>query len=1242
MVKLLALMLLLASAIFAFEFPIEKATLANTSLTGLDKITPQEVYSEITPSGTWHYYLIQPKVSTPALPQIFNGRVQVLEKEYRKGNLGIISKEVEETITVCRDELVCADNSGCDDCKSLEECTTQQVCEVKTVRSYKNFYRFTPINSGSVRLLAIKTRNFDQGSFNPSISGCGNIVSSGQYWLTGDIRINGTTCLNIQAPNVEIDCQGYSIIGNNSTSTVGIYSNQFNTTIRNCQIHGFYEAIIFTSSSSNGLIENTNTSSYNAAANDRTLNVGGMYHVIRNVSSYNSRDAIYLTAKHTLVENSFANGTYSAINLLSTAENVTIRNSGLITYRNGATANIAGINLGGVGRNTIFNNSISAPLASHGIYVTSPNNSIDCQGKSIIGANASGTLGIYSNSANTTIINCQISNFSTGIQIAGATGAVIEDTQSVSTASNGYAITLSGSGHRLSNLNLTSAFRTLALYASYSNVSNVDIVAPNNGICIHSSTNNNFNRVENVSCTGGAPLYLYQSHNGTYINVSKTSSAGSGNVFDSATNNTIINSTFGVGTQLTNNAANNRFIGVEMLAIGVTAVQINGGPNTLIDCQGKRIEGNNAPNTYGVYSASQNTTIRNCLISKFATGVDLAGASFSSVDNITANTSLAYSFPYGMAMVVRLGANDVVVSNSNLTSFSNGAALMVHESLRCNISNSWLSGNTSDGLALYSNTPIMQNNTVKDSLIRSNARAMSMIQSGGNYIENISSVSYGNNHGIYLSGAGAKKNTVVSSYIATNSSGASGYTAGIFLISYSSENLFENNTIQSLNPTVSGSAPAVFIYTHSSNNTFRNNNITTAGHHGVIIEFNATYNSIWNNNISSNNGGIYILSSSDNRIVGNTINSSWRPINIIGASSYNLPSLSNQIIQNTLISPTNTLAYLDTNSSGNVFSLNNFTDTSGLYVQDLNGSNSYNATIDGINQGNIYFNVLDASVGIWGSTPSSINGFFVGNGGRVPYNVSNSNGKISGGVDYTPLTPYSISNFMPSEWSFDLPKHYMVSYYLPNTTVVANYTPCLSSTNRQIIREIYTPTGTAMQYGNDTIYLFYANISDGIYNFSGICYDAEFAYLNTSAISSQFLVAQPTMQINYSVFSIPNNQILQSQNLIQSAEYVFYPSFTNKTLKSTISNYGNVIVATKTVPALNNATNHNIQFAIPPGTYFTQFEVCNIYGECVNSEVRSFTIVADAKKPNESQAIPPIFVFIILVGIILYFAWKNR
>ena len=41
--------------------------------------------------------------------------------------------------------------------------------------------------------------------------------------LLASISINGSTCMNISAANVTIDCNGFSITGNNSSGTYGIY-----------------------------------------------------------------------------------------------------------------------------------------------------------------------------------------------------------------------------------------------------------------------------------------------------------------------------------------------------------------------------------------------------------------------------------------------------------------------------------------------------------------------------------------------------------------------------------------------------------------------------------------------------------------------------------------------------------------------------------------------------------------------------------------------------------------------------------------------------------------------------------------------------------------------------------------------------------------------------------------------------------------------------------------------------------
>ncbi|HIH54758.1 right-handed parallel beta-helix repeat-containing protein, partial [Candidatus Woesearchaeota archaeon] len=77
------------------------------------------------------------------------------------------------------------------------------------------------------------------------------------YILTEDLYINGSTCFNINVENVTIDCDGFSITGNNAGSTYGVYSNQFNTTIRSCQISNFTTGIYF-NGAENGMIQNTN------------------------------------------------------------------------------------------------------------------------------------------------------------------------------------------------------------------------------------------------------------------------------------------------------------------------------------------------------------------------------------------------------------------------------------------------------------------------------------------------------------------------------------------------------------------------------------------------------------------------------------------------------------------------------------------------------------------------------------------------------------------------------------------------------------------------------------------------------------------------------------------------------------------------------------------------------------------------------------------------------------------------
>ena len=60
--------------------------------------------------------------------------------------------------------------------------------------------------------------------------------------------------------------------------------------------------------------------------------------------------------------------------------------------------------------------------------ILAANVTIDCNGNSITGNGTDGTYGIYSNSANTTVRNCNIYNFSSAIMYDGSSGSAYNNT----------------------------------------------------------------------------------------------------------------------------------------------------------------------------------------------------------------------------------------------------------------------------------------------------------------------------------------------------------------------------------------------------------------------------------------------------------------------------------------------------------------------------------------------------------------------------------------------------------------------------------------------------------------------------------------------------------------------------------------------------------------------------------------------------------------------------------------------
>jgi hypothetical protein len=204
-----------------------------------------------------------------------------------------------------------------------------------------------------------------------------------------------------------------------------------------------------------------------------------------------------------------------------------------------------------------------------------------------------------------------------------------------------------------------------------------------------------------------------------------------------------------------------------------------------------------------------------------------------------------------------------------------------------------------------------------------------------------------------------------------------------------------------------GNAPGVFIYT-GSGCVLERINITTLI--GNPINLQLTSGVTVSNAITTSSAAAAIaFFETSNCVVGNstfTRSSSATSANMV----FNVNGSNNIIYNNVItdVSKNGTLVKIVVGGN-NTFYWNNFTETTGPYVNDTNGSNFYNLTVDGKNQGNIYFNMNSSNLS--GTVASSIPGYNIAtSGSSYPYNNSTSGGKFvcnfNGCGDYAPLFYY--------------------------------------------------------------------------------------------------------------------------------------------------------------------------------------------------------------------------------------------
>jgi parallel beta-helix repeat protein len=204
---------------------------------------------------------------------------------------------------------------------------------------------------------------------------------------------------------------------------------------------------------------------------------------------------------------------------------------------------------------------------------------------------------------------------------------------------------------------------------------------------------------------------------------------------------------------------------------GKNATQFSPGvQNSILDCLGYSLNGNDVSNTYGFYltgSDTKNNTVKNCNIIDFWSGIYL----YNSPNNNTLTNNMVYNNGYGIYLT---SSSNNTITNNMANSNSNGGILLSSSS------NNQITNNTASstnwGISLWSSS----NNTITNNMANSNT-----------------------NYGIFISSS--------SNYnILTNNTANSNIQVGISLYSSSNYNILTNNTANSNNK-------GIYLYLSSSN-----------------------------------------------------------------------------------------------------------------------------------------------------------------------------------------------------------------------------------------------------------------------------------------------------------------------------------------------------------------------------------------------------------------------------------------
>ncbi len=641
------------------------------------------------------------------------------------------------------------------------------------------------------------------------------------------------------------------------------------------------------------------------------------------------------------------------------------------------------------------------------IDIQAPNVVLECDDYYLNGPgiSVSESYGIYTNSSNTTIQNCNIQEYSRGIIISPnydqANNTFIVNntlnnnnvgifgdyyTHSITVTNNNISGSLNGGIYLRGTTDNTTINNTITNNTFWNNGNGINTNSMNYSLISY----NNF-----INTSGNGMSLYYSSKNIVRDNSLIKSYYGVYVAWDSnnntITNNTAANSISGIhfyesknNTIENNTAYNNSDIGISLESNSNNNI-LNFNRlynNTGYDASQSDSSGNNFTYNYwgapycdiNVYNITRTTLL------PFYTDIDLTtlqetGSFCGCGDTMMSDTTLTQNLTCTGAGIT-IGANDVTldcaghsltgdttgfgislssrsnvtIKNCNVTNFNYGASLVT--STNNTFADNMINGNSHSGFRIISNS---DNNTLINNIVSYNTyNGIGVDQSSNNtYINNTLN---SNTNGISI---GASSDNTIINNTANNNA------VGIDIESNSNNNIITNNTannntaeginlLRSINNSITGNIAnsngyGIELSSDSNNNTVANNTAYNNRNSGILIFASSENNTVFANEVIYNQDGIELLSSSDNNFIQNNTASNNTRYGILLDYSYN-----NTLIDNTANYNINDIG-IKINSGQNNTLINNTAnyDQFGIFVQSstnniLTNNTAKNSSITGI------------------------------------------------------------------------------------------------------------------------------------------------------------------------------------------------------------------------------------------------------------------------------------------------------